>query len=891
VKPINRQSENSSTAPVLFAAIGEYAVQTLAELARLVRQVPIRPNGAFGLVILNHPTRQVFVSDCQQLSDLEIPEVSDASRAANWVNYQQEKLAGSLISLIRKLRLGQAGAAEGFPQRVRVWCYLIADLSEPAAVASAVELTSLLRKADPSLDITGLGLTGRTADSLCQPEKAWFDTWNQLLQHLQNEALLQRFYLIDGRDTDNAWLQTPQQMHRLGAEFLLFHGLSPYRGYLRQNERSRVGFKENFLNFCGSFSCRTLTVDRETVVRRTALILAEEDLADLAAGVVGNQWSETIETKARELADEILHIYLQDNAELKTQNSELNSLDHQVDEALQRYISQICAQSRCEVSCGQPVLSLRRFLYVLRDRLKRLSTGSTIRQRAATRTRLTAILRRQEKETYEPVRQWLGVEGARWSGRYKPQLDQPPSATVSRPPSFRLYALGAVLLATGLLGIASALMAEDRIFAIGGGLLALAASVVMALPTGWAEHVRTLVAEGKSIPDSAPWTAYRRKRPRWSYRAAMALLVPGITAVILALFLPGWTKYESLEPLMWLIPAAALASLGLVALTRPTRPRVPPAPGQEMPGHAAPVRWLRHGIGLSALATAWVVLCLHAPVAASAKVALQWQGLLAGLIMVLLGLGLARWPWTGRVQLIYRIPRNPLPLAALPSVATQESELTAQLNRLLAWLHRFTESEISNLRSQVYNSHCTALDAIMTGWDSCLADNLRSDLKARPEKSLRKMAHKGEAWAQCLLQELASPSAESLDLVYAFALHAVRSWVGNDATWHERIAQLQPDPEQFDLLINRIASPHWPATRVKPDMDVSVVAVGETLRPLVSSLPESGLGHHVVPLGPRSDPYAVVVIRIVQGLVEGWRGLPAMPGQIHREPSARSSQV
>jgi hypothetical protein len=85
------------------------------------------------------------------------------------------------------------------------------------------------------------------------------------------------------------------------------------------------------------------------------------------------------------------------------------------------------------------------------------------------------------------------------------------------------------------------------------------------------------------------------------------------------------------------------------------------------------------------------------------------------------------------------------------------------------------------------------------------------------------------------------------------------------------------DFDRFRRLTSRLACPHWPATRVDPDMSASLVAVGKPLWDVLAPRAPAGAG--VVPLDWDSDTGVVLALRVVQGLRQGWRGFPGLPGQ------------
>lgn len=870
--------------PVLLVGVGRGAIQTLAELARRAQEVSGTLVGSFGALIIDYSRRQLFLSSCRRLSELEVPRLSDSSHKGRWVDYAgDETVLSSVSSVMRNLRLSHGETTLRPPHRVRICSYLVMDLSDNAVILPTVELVRSLRKVDPSLDITGLALTGRTAESERHPRPLWFDTWNQLLGHLQNEPLLQRLYLIDGCDARNTWLRTSREMQRLGAEFVLHHGFSPCRSYMRNKEKSSTSVKESFLNFCGSFAYRRLYVDRQAITQRVAFRLADDLLVGLREGELDGEWKATVDKKAENLASEIVNIcatpnQVDENAipELSADARGQGSAQYQVNEAVRRMVTQICVR--------QPVLSFRRFVRSLRDALNRVSIQGLLRERWGTRRRAAAILREQEKETFGPIRQWLAVRGVKWVNQYEPVLQDAPTVLVSRPASTKLYGLGIIVLALGLAGIAAALAWQGRSFAITAGFLVLFGNTVMLLPTGWRTHVRTLVPADDQASLSLPLTAYRRQGPNWSCPAAMLLSVLGLISIVLSLWLPNWLSVPTVKPLVWGAISAVLAGAGFVLLRAGTKTSGSATTEQEeMPGLVGPVRWARYGPGLAFLATAWIILCLQPLTLAHAQRAQQWYGLLTGSAMLIAGVALARWPWVGRAQLSYQLPARPLPLKLPDSELVRESGLNPQIHRICYWCEGFLTDRCAEgsgcMGSNQQRDGCTALDVLLRDWDKRLATEFSVTLQSQTGSSLTELAEKPEAWAECLVAELTEQSAEWTDETRLFALHGVRTWAEKQGL-QDLISCLSPDPELVGSLITGAASPQWPMTRAKPDVDVSILAVGRELWPLAAPLAESQSPYHVVPLDWQDDPCAIVIIHMVQGLAEGWRGFPGMPGQM-----------
>ncbi len=293
--------------PTLFVGVGACARETLRELSHLAQCLTAPIRGPFGLVLADPPGEGLFACDWTWAFDFQVPEGTLLRERSEFIGRDEEKLVLLLSSLVRRLHSVEPAAEPAPGSRLRVSSYVAIDLSEEAAVASAVRLMRVLRRVDAAVDVTVVGLTGRTAARGRADDARWFETWKRLLEQLQEGPLAQRVYLLDGCNADKVWFERPEQLHRLGAEFLLYHGIT-CRGLLRQNERARTGAQEGLLTVCGSFGCRTIEVDLPVVAARIAQRLAREDLLDLYRRTVPRGWFASLQEQARLLVDRIATI-------------------------------------------------------------------------------------------------------------------------------------------------------------------------------------------------------------------------------------------------------------------------------------------------------------------------------------------------------------------------------------------------------------------------------------------------------------------------------------------------------------------------------------------------------------------------------------------------------
>jgi len=169
-------------------------------------------------------------------------------------------------------------------------------------------------------------------------------------------------------------------------------------------------------------------------------------------------------------------------------------------------------------------------------------------------------------------------------------------------------------------------------------------------------------------------------------------------------------------------------------------------------------------------------------------------------------------------------------------------------------------------------------DLLATDWDRQLAKAFREALASRSNPSLHDLAFEPKAWASCVAGHLKNPSALSSDLAVLFASQVVRAWIDSQ-TLKELVSHLEVDFSRFGQAVTRVASANWPAPRVEPDMGASVVAMDKAVWDALAPLIEAEGRTAVIPLDANTSGDGISILRFVQGLRQGWRGFPALPGQ------------
>jgi hypothetical protein len=907
--------------PTLFVGVGPCARETLRELSHLAQCLTAPIQGPFGLVVADAQGEGLFACDAAWAFDLQVPEGSLLRERSEFIGPDEQRLVVLLSSLVRRLHALEPAADPAAGSRLRVSSYVAIDLSEEGAVASAIQLMRVLRGVDVALDMTVVGLTGRTAARGCGDDSHWFETWKLLLEQLQEGLLAQRVYLLDGCNADKVWLERPDQLHRLGAEFLLHHGIT-CRGPLRQNERARTGAQEGLLNVCGSFGCRTIEVDPAAVTERVAQRLAREDLLDLYRRTVPRAWFAGIQEQARLLVDRIATLCERAyQAKASARAGGRSSENAEIADAVRKTVRQVCAK--------EPVLSLCLFLQDLRPRLAGLLTRQRLWERARTHLLVAEVFQRQEENTYAPLRAWLARPETRWADRFTPVHQEAPDVAVSRPAGRKTYFAGLLVLVIGLVGVAAGLAGHDRLLATGGGLVSIVASALMALPLGWTRHPRNPLCdeqEGERRPrqraalcpgslpaGGVPSVLYRKGASGWIRLGSVALILVGLAGVTQPLWPHAWT----LAARAWAVVLVALAGFGLACVAGcPNQRRPDQVSKDEAPGHASPPVWGWPIVGLACLALAWAALCLGTPSRMAVDAIVSWLALVAGLTLVAGAVGLGLFPRTGRLVLIDRTARTPQPLAGGIAHPVKERELPRSVAALAAWVNRLTLDPDQCLErfgaTDLRPARETLLDFLTPDWEGQLARAFRKAIEERAGKSLKTLALQPPLWAECIARQLQNPQEGAGELTSSFALQAVKAWIESHSL-SELLSFLDIDLARFGSLVGRLAPPHWPAPRVGPDLNVTVIAVGKPLwgvmaPPAQRDGRKAGSEQDQNPPAPGPHPFVsssgavslalldwdsrddkIVVLRVVQGLAQGWRGLPGMPGL--RQESDRTVPV
>lgn len=309
----NPKPPRVASEPGLFVAVGEMAGEVLDQMPATAAELGFEYRGSLGFVRID--------ADRIVPGPHESPPPGrKAIDVAAWV-WQNDVLCGmprdvvgedlnvALPRVLRGLRPVRQEArvedAEGAP---RVGLYLIVDLRKSSNIDAAVRVLHLTLRHFRRVDITGLYLTGRSADSRdVSRDEEWRVGLRNLLKRTEGSVVVSRAYLLDGMTSRQEWVLTRQDLARLGAQFLLHHGLADYRHTLRNRERSRVLVSQPFNQYLGSFSFRTVSSSIEAVPERVVdALLRKRVVSRREPDITENEKAETL-ALVEKLSAEFLH--------------------------------------------------------------------------------------------------------------------------------------------------------------------------------------------------------------------------------------------------------------------------------------------------------------------------------------------------------------------------------------------------------------------------------------------------------------------------------------------------------------------------------------------------------------------------------------------------------
>lgn len=871
--------------PILLIAAGSDAVGVVNQLPQAAKAMSVRVAGPFGLMVARGGGR-IRTSSCLWLSEISVPDMPPA--AGPLPGRFDEAAFNDLCSLVRRLRAtGQESQDSG--SRVQIHAYVILDLTSPGVVPFIVQLVQLVRQVDPSIEMTGLALTGRTVGTGITQESRWYEVFEQLVGDMEKTHLLQRLYVLDGEDTSRTWLESPKEMQRIAAEFILHHGMSPYRHHLRRHEKTRTSLKEGFLDFCGAVMCKRFRWDPSAVAHEIAVAAARDpSLEDLDHDVLSQERSNTLDGVVERLMLDVSAAYESEDPSTAAPDSQESSLSSEA--SREKKATTLLEHALEEVCAEKPLLSLRWFLVRLRAHLDELTTLSRLRTRWDSRHRVAEALRKQFEDTYAPMKRWQEQRDVRWHTPFQPSFKDAPLTVVSRPVSIQSYLTAIGIAAVGLMVVGVGHRLDHPGAVVAGGIVAVWAGMVAALDTRWTTCRKVIVPEDYDASQAAA-TSYYQVRPSNVQLLLFVLLLMGALAGL------GWSLVESgrgaatiggivsgcLAVVFGLVSAVLLYS-SVVAVEWPEGTPEEAQTPEMMP----PVNRPRFFAGLLSLTAAWGALC---QTVGSFHVTFASPVLAPMLALAWAAIALVQFPRCRSIDLVCKSLRLPVPPAPLEAKVVEEPGLAHQVRKLRAWVDRLMVVPISEETGGLEWNQAGLEDPLprmfSPDWRNQLARTFKAELEDQTGKTLAQMVADPGRWARCLVEGLSDPELELSNPLHIFCLYHVKRWL-QEKPLERILSQLAIDRERLLLAVNTCVSPRWPQTRDDPEVDASIIGVGKELWGILSPFAKPDDPHRFIQVNWQ-EPYTVAVVRTVQGLSRGWRGYPGVPGR--RKPNGNGEEI
>lgn len=938
---------------VLFVAAGELARKTLDALTDVADDLNVSIAGEFGFVGIRSGDSgqpQVTVADewpgpqpAKSEPEQPLPLAADDVWQAGAIGSDEfppndaptDPLEDEVIGLLRRMRSVHTDA--GIGRRWETWfeVYVIVDLRQPNEVRAALKAANVILQETTRAELTGILITGRTEAVEDSRDNEWRDGLREVVQanddpESRENCLLHRAYLLDGVNTREEWIRDQNHLCHTAAEFIVHHGLSPYRDVLRQHERSRYSPKQPFREVLGSFACRTVSSTLECAPAAIADVLMDEDLAQSSQPSLSAEECVEIGKTARGFEAQIDDIFDKRDEMVEEQrrqsearddrklpfgrhgwNIELVSgvLDEMI-EKLRTAIHRVCAND-----------PRRRFLEFTRQLNK--SAGRC-------RARARVLERRNERETvaYELRKKHRGKPK-----RTRSQIPPEYGIRVKPIPGSRVKIGGGLLVAGVILAF---LLGEWGLWPILVGVACMFAGVlVMDMPAlAPLRHRKvdssrigtTCVGEGYTEaiewklyvpPDYPPQKPFRCRPPISHALLGIALLALGIGLVMYVIrFTPGFQP--PLIPTVIVAVATLIAVLALwqrkgrIGYLRPedrehdeeatdvlAREGGPPVDRLEFSVNDYPLAYFPRTLGLQRpvafvvlfgllfwLIAAWPAglrtddMDLFAmgrfPVAAEYA---AWFAR-AGLLLFTVGLLMVFLPESEPVTCGKIDPQPPpLPVVDIEGRPRIGDQVDDTLRDLTSWLDRLLEATTPTPvpKEQLHwpgeLPPKTFLDVIVNDWPRRIADQCRGFVE--------EAIGLPENWANCFVDRfrnrLRGSRLEPEHVDREIATRAVQQWFQGMLrryTWGDLIRLLKPERTWLGRFFERSLAPMWPSTSRYVGLDQGVAVVDAKLKAAAAAQEANRDSRWRIceVEWPATDEEhgQVVLVRLVQGLPESY---------------------
>ncbi len=776
--------------------------------------------------------------------------------------------------------------------------YLLVDLRDRAAVIGALRFAQAITEETTHFEMTAILLTGRSS----LPEQKNAESWRLGLSEIvaahdaQNETfgcLFHRAYLLDGVNSRRAWLDSPESLCVLAARFLLQHGFSPDRRWLRMHEQARLTEGQEFREVLGSFAIRHVTCGIECIAEEVTDVLLGDALFNNANP---REDDELAEQAVKEFEQQIESLVQRDHS-----LADVTQIRETVMNQVGKAVTLVARQNQ--------VSRIVRLAEKLEPAIVRLHTRVHVQERLRDRRRVTKELRAQVERVDDFGRPRNVVPEVQ-SCKPREYLRFPIPVHKNRLIwGLAIIIVGAVFGCCVHGGALWPLIASLAVMFVGGLTVDMA-------PSPWSieQIYKTWVGRLNVSTEQVEYKRYRAGRPipRITARElpSAGFVLGGIMLVLLGI---GLTIYSlrmanpNIEPAEFIsvgLLAAVSAGLalyqpmhtpglitpqdvsdtsleGLLAGPEPEGPKIrtvtqlPPA---YFPGSFG--LWRFVWLTVLASSAAWAILqwdvdLRNTPYPWPEAFSHEYAGhaVRLGVLLVGGGITLLIWPHTDT----HSCGRSERPLEPelrdIPASFSVSEEVDICLLDTLEWLRALgsKHDQLAGRDNSDWSDHSgeekTFLDVIDAQWQDKLAAACRPYLHARGGLP--------NDWADFIKSEIAKgpTNLHRSNLARMFTLRCVQRWLSShlkEHDWSHLMLLLQPQATWLGRYFERELAPMWPVAATPVSLDTGAAMVDSrlqmaaTAQQLSQQTPWRFRTIHWPDEGDKRG--LVVLVRMVQGL-------------------------
>jgi hypothetical protein len=848
------QHGDQTSRPLLIACLGKTALLSLEQMETVENDLSLKIAGPFGVINIDFSGDTITFA-----SPYYVAEIKQAIRDAEKQSFSRLDnipLTSRITTLIRQIRKDVMPANNHQePDLLPVVGYVILDMSIVGIAQKAVPVIQAIHDSYPSLDMTCLAITGRTSKQEAGKDAMWLDNLKSFVQQIQylDTVTLQRMYIIDGENEKGTWLDNPDDIYLLAAQFIIHHGLSPYRTQIRRHEGSRIDIKENFLDYCGSFSCRTLKGELKLVADNVSKRLVDDEMSNLSKNELTTDEKTEAENRADNYTCQLIKLFSKSDKEL---SKELPTGDAGSDNPfiahLRNDILTMCS--------NKPTAKLRMYLDRVGTGLKYVLPNIRIHRKANDYESVFAIFHEQYQKTYRPLYDYLkeGVEG--WDDPNRPRLKQK-SISLSSPVDTVSFYFGISFIILSILSYMACVIMHNMgqsLFIISSALAVLG-NIFLICPSRWDEEKCRYRFEEDASEDDFP--GYYRMDPVWNIHLSIILAIIG--GALLFISVP-------LNSNMILFPISAL--IFFTAGFYLTQKREKKAK-TNIEGMLNPIRWGFFVWGIACISTG-IGCIFYYNFILSNQVNVIMS--VSGCSLCLVGFAFSNFSLTGKISLIKKISHPPDRIPPDINPKTKEAYIFRNAFSLMQWIQTLlnrTEKKTTQsfLEWPEKANPGSIFEAFVKDWDSQVLSLYFKDLSEQNE-SFQSRIHNPDLWAKYIISDIKNNQTNLSSLEYIFVRYSLNEWLQKQSVDHI-LNQISIDEQWFNTFVTKDACCHWPKTRNEPEVDVSVVAVSQDFWEKLSYLNNSLQFPNQIIKIDWPDPKSIIIFRIVQGLRNGWLGI------------------